>query len=75
MELLQLCQSVTNGINSLSFFVTGGAVAEIVRTLRYREFRGALIALEKVKQNPNSRVGCLKVASRAQFSCPGFGPR
>jgi hypothetical protein len=20
-------------------------------------------------------VGCLKVASRAQFSCPGFGPR
>lgn len=21
------------------------------------------------------KVGCLKVASRAQFSCPGFGPR
>ncbi|HEY6411463.1 MAG TPA: transposase family protein, partial [Ktedonobacteraceae bacterium] len=20
-------------------------------------------------------LGCLKVASRAQFSCPGFGPR
>ena len=22
-----------------------------------------------------AEVGCLKVASRAQFSCPGFGPR
>src|SRR5713101_6075238 len=32
-------------------------------------------AFQRVYDEPTSEVGCLKVASRAQFSCPGFGPR
>jgi len=30
--------------------------------------------MERVS-DPTHELGCLKVASRAQFSCPGFGPR
>jgi len=29
----------------------------------------------RLKEGDTFTLGCLKVASRAQFSCPGFGPR
>ena len=33
------------------------------------------VPLGRAAQIVSSSVGCLKAASRAQFSCPGFGPR
>jgi len=72
MELLRLCQSIANGVNSLSFFVTGGGVAEIVRTIGYIEFRGALIALEKVKRNPNSRTYVEEARACFRFAYESF---